>query len=175
MAANEVLVDLASFERSNASSKTKRKALKKKPRRKIRQFSLPDHESLSVGFSSTVSSRIPEFSTAFNPKNLKKEAEWDSRFHVKFSKGNSIFHKTLREYFDSPRKQYKDSGLQPDFSKTLNWKQEKRGRRPNLMRQTVSPNREWKRTFSPISEINLTKYNARRTFFDSIKHFKLEN
>ena len=45
-------------------------------------------------------SRMPKSSKAYKPQFGNLEKSWDSRFHVKFSRFNTLYHRNLREYFD---------------------------------------------------------------------------
>ena len=48
--------------------------------------------------------RIPAHSKAVSVASRLRERKWNDRFAVTYSKGNNQLYRTIREYFDSPKR-----------------------------------------------------------------------
>lgn len=86
--------------------------------------------------------RFPSHSKAVSTSSRLRERKWNDRFCVTFSKRNDNVYKTIREYFDTPRKleRYGELRLETlEFAKVRRTRSSRRSRRFSPQRSTSPP------------------------------------
>jgi hypothetical protein len=135
-------------------------------RRKQDRISLPSNPSkFYPNLSSTLdnfSHRIPKLKK-LGVKNKKKlEKGWKANFQMKNSKDNHRFYSTYREYFDAPKTFDHNSSVVSTIPATAHG-----FKRTPLRLRSSEDHHSWSEIYSPVSENNLVKYRALRSYFDS--------
>jgi hypothetical protein len=112
------------------------------------------------------SSRLPVENTKIS-KARSKEALWNDRFSVKFSKDNPQYPVAFREYFDSPKvvtKPLKKVNTALNV-KRKNTKGKSRASKMSWQLRSTASTERWRSSSPVISLVNSLKHPAKRQYF----------